>query len=99
MIVLKKLIFLSVLSIVGFFALLLATIMVFETGILSDIENLAGNNSFRYGYFGGVMWALILGVVIGIFYLFIEGPKARWFLWAPVYLPLFYLAAAVAYFA
>lgn len=99
MLVLKKLVFLTVLSIVGFFALLLATILIFETGILSDIEGLAGDVSFRYGYFGGMMWSLIAGIVIGIFYLFVESPKARWFLWAPIYIPMLYIMGAVAYFS
>lgn len=99
MTVLKKLVYLILIGVLSSVVLTLATIGVFESGILPEIEELAANDGFRLGYFGGIVWALLAGMLIGIVYIFIDGPKARWFLWAPAYVPALYMAAAIAHFS
>lgn len=100
MMVLKKLVFLLLVTALSVATLVLGTIAVFEFGLLEGAEELAENETFRLGYFGGIMWALFAGVLAGVVYFFIDNPeRARWFLWAPVYVPLFYMAAAVTYFS
>lgn len=100
MVVLKKLVFLLLVTVLSVAVLTLGTIAVFELGFLEGAEDLAENETFRLGYFGGIMWALFAGVLGGIVYFFVDNPeRARWFLWAPVYMPLLYMAAAVTYFS
>ena len=54
--------------------------------------------TLQHGIFGGGMWSFLSGVLIGIGSLFFEGSNRKWFLFAPIYVPLLYLVAAVTYF-
>jgi hypothetical protein len=94
-----KFLILTVVSAAGFFVPALLSNLAIIAGLFPDLSTIASTDSFKLAYFGGAMWAWVLGAIIGLGFLFSESPKSPWFLWAPVYLPVLYLIGAIAWFS
>jgi p-aminobenzoyl-glutamate transporter AbgT len=95
----KKLLFLFLTAAAGLFGFLLATVVIFQLGVFSETISLSEDKRFQIYYFGGGMWALILGCLIGVCYIFSESTRQKWYLWAPLYIPMLYLVGAVTYYS
>lgn len=92
-----KFLFLVLAILAGFFGYILMTIAFVETGVVAEqVFNLENKNTALV-HFGGGMWACLLGSLCGVASLFMSGGKVRWFLWAPFYLPMFYLLGMMTY--
>ena len=90
---------LIVVSVAGFYASPILSNLAVMFGLFPDVSGMDSVDMFNLGYFGGIMWAWVLASLIGLGYLFSEGPKRFWFLWAPLYTPVLYAIGALAYFS
>lgn len=81
----------------GNLSYILLVIGAIEFNLIPEVETLIKQASFKNTFFGGGLWALLAGAVLGILSLMIEGRLYRWFLWAPLYLPLLYFVGVLTY--
>ncbi|NCC22742.1 MAG: hypothetical protein EOM26_09820 [Alphaproteobacteria bacterium] len=86
---------------VGAFGFLTVSIVFFVAMFTGSLpENFAGTGpNFAQFFLGGMMWAWILGLLLGVMYLFVKNRARVFFLWAPVYLPVLYAPFVLAFFS
>lgn len=94
-----KFIFLALIITCGFYVLVLGNYFAVRFRLITEETIFQAADTIRLGLIGGGVWIWLAGSFAGLAYLFVEGPKKKWFLWAPVYLPAFYLIGAIAYFS
>jgi hypothetical protein len=80
---------------IGFYGYLVVIMYAFSPKLFGN-EVLIENHTI---FFGGGLWACLLGLTIGLGSFFLEDNKRLWCLMAPIYIPLFYLLAIGTYYA
>lgn len=94
-----RFVWLALVNVLGFFTLGVVFYAAYFTGTLP--EELSGSDSgvFFLSFFGGTIWAWLVGLLISAGYLF-SGKRAigKIMFWAPVYVPALYSILALIYF-
>jgi hypothetical protein len=97
---LKKILILILTCSAGFFVAAALLLLSHKAGLFPDIDSMTQDNvqRFKLWFFGGTMWAWLIGALISIGYILSDGPKKKWFLGAPIYMPVIYVIGAITYY-
>lgn len=85
-------------AVLGYASIFMVLILGMHLGVTASLPD-DHLGTFSFGFFGGSVWACILGTLLGLGTFFIGGRAARALFFLPLVLPLVYALCALAYFA